>query len=145
MSSRRETHSPRRLFGHSAPELIAVTAFTLFSSIDLAFKIGAGAAALPFLGWIAHSIVMSRAVVAWDDALKCPVCHGHAVSMENKLGLGPAKSIPCRRCGAAISVSWAGIVIFWPSLFGVGQLVAVGWSVPTFMLAAGAVPISFCC
>jgi hypothetical protein len=35
----------------------------------------------------------------------CPQCHQQAISVNQKLWLGPARSVACRHCGARLTVS----------------------------------------
>ncbi len=38
--------------------------------------------------------------------LKCPNCGSRSITYWQKQFLGPGRTIPCRECGARISVSW---------------------------------------
>ena len=62
-------------------------------------------------------------------ANQCPTCGEVALSFWQKATLGPAKSKPCRNCGAKLSISWrSAVILFAPPI--IALVLAQTWLLP---------------
>lgn len=50
--------------------------------------------------------------------LRCPHCGNVAMSYLTKSMVGPARSVPCRACGRAVSVPWLAVAAVVPLVLG---------------------------
>jgi hypothetical protein len=69
--------------------------------------------------------------------LSCPACNELAFSANQKIWLGPARTIGCSKCGARVSVAWVksalvlalSTIAFWAGAV-LGMKVALYFSTP---------------
>jgi hypothetical protein len=52
------------------------------------------------------------------EGLQCPACSAQAMTLFQKLCLGPARTRACRACGARVSVPWSSVKQTLPLLAG---------------------------
>jgi len=56
------------------------------------------------------------------EKLECPNCHQQAISMWQKMCLGPGRAIPCPQCGSRLSVPYWAMLAVIP--FAIGFIAA---------------------
>ena len=59
--------------------------------------------------------------------LQCPACGEPAMTVGQKLFLGPARSVACAHCGQRVSVSWTAMLAMLPFVVMVGLTRLLSW------------------